>query len=100
LFSYLSSSIGSSLPNSRAVLDGEIVCLYSDGYPQFNDLLFHRAEPCFMAFDILSCEERDLRFNALVDRKAELRRLLARRTASSRFAMQTTSNVTDVGCSN
>jgi bifunctional non-homologous end joining protein LigD len=83
-FSLLASSIASCLPNCRAVLDGEIVCLDAKGYPQFNDLLFHRAEPCFFAFDILSCDGKDLRLNALVDRKAELRRLLVRRTASSR----------------
>jgi bifunctional non-homologous end joining protein LigD len=53
-------------------------------YPQFNDLLFHRAEPCFLAFDILSCDGKDLRWNALVERKAELRRLLVRRAANSR----------------
>jgi bifunctional non-homologous end joining protein LigD len=95
-FSFLASSIGSSLPNSRAVLDGEIVCLDSDGYPQFNDLLFHRAEPCFFAFDILSCDGRDLRLNALVDRKAELRRVLIRRSASSRVCY--TDHVERHGC--
>ena len=83
-FSFLASSIGSSLPNCRAVLDGEIVCLDSQGYPQFNDLLFQRAEPCFFAFDILSVEGRDLRLTALVGRKAELRRVLIRRSANSR----------------
>ena len=32
---------------------GEIVCLDKRGRPQFNDLLFHRGEPCFFAFDLL-----------------------------------------------
>jgi bifunctional non-homologous end joining protein LigD len=74
-FSNLASSIGSSI-NRNAVLDGEIVCLDSNGCPQFNDLLFHRGDPCFFAFDILSLNGRDLRWNALIERKAELRRLL------------------------
>jgi bifunctional non-homologous end joining protein LigD len=95
-FSFLASSIGSSLPNCRAVLDGEIVCLDSEGYPQFNDLLFHRAELCFFAFDVLSCDGRDLRLNALVDRKAELRRLFGRRAASSRVCY--TDHVERDGC--
>ena len=33
------------------VLDGEIVCLDKKGKPQFRDLLFHRGEPYFFAFD-------------------------------------------------
>jgi bifunctional non-homologous end joining protein LigD len=83
-FSILASSIGSSI-NRNAVIDGEIVCLDSNGCPQFNDLLFHRGDPCFFAFDILSRDGHDLRLNALVDRKAELRRLLSRAPMSSRI---------------
>jgi bifunctional non-homologous end joining protein LigD len=83
-FSSLASSIGFSI-NRNAVLDGEIVCLDSNGCPQFNDLLFHRGEPCFFAFDILSCDGRDLRLNALIERKAELRRLLSRAPGTSRI---------------
>jgi ATP-dependent DNA ligase len=37
--------------SGRTVLDGEIVCLDRRGRPQFNDLLFHRGEPRFFAFD-------------------------------------------------
>src|SRR6266851_8193936 len=37
----------------KTVLDGEIVCLDKRGRPQFRDLLFHRGEPCFYAFDLL-----------------------------------------------
>jgi hypothetical protein len=65
-FSVLSSAIGASLSNGRAVLDGEIARVDEPGCPQFNDLLFHRAEPCFFAFDILSRDGRDLRFDALI----------------------------------
>ena len=43
---------GLTLPVTRkTVLDGEIVCLDKRGRPQFRDLLFHRGEPCFFAFD-------------------------------------------------
>jgi bifunctional non-homologous end joining protein LigD len=85
-FSVLSSAIGASLSNGRAVLDGEIACVDEHGCPQFNDLLFHRAEPGFFAFDILSRDGRDLRFDALVDRKAELRRLLSMRSLRAQKA--------------
>jgi bifunctional non-homologous end joining protein LigD len=83
-FSSLASSIGSSV-NRNAVIDGEIVCLDSNGCTQFNDLLFHRGDPCFFAFNILSRDGHDLRLNALIDRKAELRRLLSRAPMSSRI---------------
>jgi len=76
-FAFLASSIGSSIRRS-AVLDGEVVCLDEQGHPRFDDLLFHRLEPCFVAFDILSLDGRDLRWNALVERKAELHRLLSK----------------------
>jgi len=82
-FALLASSIGSTVRGS-AVLDGEVVCLDENGYPRFNDLLFHRLEPCFVAFDILSLNGKDLRWNALVERKAELRRLLGLKQERSR----------------
>jgi bifunctional non-homologous end joining protein LigD len=85
-FPILASAIGSSLPTGRHVLDGEIVCLNSEGCPQFSDLLLRRSEPCFVAFDILLRDGRDLRLDALIERKAELRRLLASRSARARQA--------------
>lgn len=45
----------------KTVLDGEIVCLDKRGKPQFRDLLFHRGEPCFFAFDLLMTDGKDLR---------------------------------------
>src|SRR5713226_4821678 len=60
----------------KTVLDGEIVCLDKRGRPQFRDLLFHRGEPCFFAFDLLVVDGKDLRSERLTDRKQELRRLL------------------------
>src|ERR1700719_1491010 len=64
--------------DGKTVLDGEIVCLDKRGRPQFNDLLFHRGEPCFFAFDLLMSEGKDLRTERLTDRKHELRRVLAK----------------------
>ena len=43
----------------KTVLDGEIVCLDRRGRPQFRDLLFHRGEPCFFAFDLLMSDGKD-----------------------------------------
>lgn len=85
-YRFLAADIAASIPfTKRAVLDGEIVCLDENGYPQFNDLLFHRGEPCFFAFDVLSIEGHDWRLNALIERKAELRRLLSGVPVSSRM---------------
>jgi bifunctional non-homologous end joining protein LigD len=53
----------------EAVLDGEIVCLDSNGRPQFYDLLRRRSEPVFYAFDLLWLDGEDLRTRPLVDRK-------------------------------
>ena len=64
--------------DGRTVIDGEIVCLDKRGRPQFNDLLFHRGEPCFFAFDLLMSEGKDLRSERLTERKHELRRLLSK----------------------
>jgi bifunctional non-homologous end joining protein LigD len=57
------------------VIDGEIVCLDQKGRCQFNDLLFRRGDPCFVAFDILQINGRDLRRERLTDRKYELQRI-------------------------
>ncbi len=62
----------------KTVLDGEIVCLDKRGKPQFRDLLFHRGEPCFFAFDLLMSGGKDLRTEKLTDRKQELRRLISK----------------------
>jgi bifunctional non-homologous end joining protein LigD len=82
-FSALAESISDSLPNTRAVIDGEICCLDRRGRPQFKNLLFRRGNPCFFAFDLLTCDGKDLRTERLTDRKQELRRLLARSPAAS-----------------
>ena len=81
-FSALAESISDSLPTAKAVIDGEICSLDRRGRPQFKNLLFRRGNPpCFFAFDLLTCDGMDLRTERLVDRKQELRRLLARAPA-------------------
>jgi len=66
-----------------ATLDGKIVCMDGEGKPMFYDLLYHRRSPLFIAFDILSRGHEDLRHLPLVDRKQELRRVLAKSKSSS-----------------
>src|SRR5437016_6447947 len=68
----------SSLSAGKTVFDGEIVCLDKRGKPQFRDLLLHRAEPCFYAFDLLMADGKDMRSERLTERKQELRRLLSK----------------------
>jgi bifunctional non-homologous end joining protein LigD len=86
-FSSLAESISDSLPNVRAVIDGEICSLDRRGRPQFRNLMFHRGNPpCFFAFDVLTCDGKDLRTERLLDRKQELRRLLAK--VSPRFPLR------------
>jgi bifunctional non-homologous end joining protein LigD len=74
-FSELASRIGYALMPTSVVIDGEIVCLDQEGRCQFNDLLFRRCEPCFVAFDLIQVNGRDLRRERLVDRKHELKRI-------------------------
>src|SRR5438105_3926492 len=85
-FSALAESLSDSLANARAVVDGEICSLDRRGRPQFKNLMFRRGNPtCFFAFDLLTCDEKDLRTERLLDRKQELRRLLARLPVFSRL---------------
>jgi hypothetical protein len=85
-FAELAKHIAASVPNTNlTVLDGEIVCIDKKGKPQFRNLLFHRGDPCFFAFDVLTCDGKDWRGEQLIDRKQELRRLLARVRVNSRL---------------
>ena len=59
-----------------AVLDGEIVCVDTNGTPQFKDLLFRHGEPRFYAFDLLECDDEDLRYLPFLDRKHRLRAIV------------------------
>src|SRR5438876_5509480 len=81
-FAELGKQIAAALPNAKAVIDGEICSLDRRGRPQFKNLMFRRGNPpCFFAFDLLISDGKDLRTERLLDRKQELRRLLARACA-------------------
>src|SRR5215469_8424878 len=75
-FADLATKIGNALMPRSFVMDGEIVCLDKRGHCQFNDLLFRRSEPRFIAFDLLQAGGKDLRRERLLDRKHELRRII------------------------
>ena len=93
-FPGLCDGLARDLNGRRCVLDGEIVCVDSDGRPHFRDLLFRRAEPVFYAFDILWDEHaksdddeetrrfrngEDTRYLPLSDRKQRLRTVVPKR---------------------
>src|SRR5512133_3352710 len=75
-FQSVADELGHALRGHSAILDGELVCLDADGRPVFNDLLYRRREPVFVAFDALWLDGEDLRYLPLVERKAKLRGLL------------------------
>jgi ATP-dependent DNA ligase len=60
-----------------AILDGELICLDGDGRSQFMELMRRRRQDvCYYAFDLLWLDGVDLRPLPLLDRKAELRKLV------------------------
>jgi bifunctional non-homologous end joining protein LigD len=60
------------------VFDGEIVVLDEDGRPAFNDLLFGRREPSYVAFDVLFVDGGDERALPLKERRALLEKVVRR----------------------
>lgn len=72
----LAREITAALTPHEAVLDGEIVCLDANGTPQFYDLLYSRAVPCFAAFDLLWLDGEDLRSLPLLERKRRLEQVV------------------------
>ena len=80
-FRTLSERLGTEL-NRSVILDGEIVCLDSDGKSLFYDLLFRRGEPRFVAFDLLHCNGQDLTYSPLIERKQCLRAILPKNSQS------------------
>jgi bifunctional non-homologous end joining protein LigD len=75
-YQHLAKGIGLALRGHEAILDGEIVCLDSEGKPQFYDLLHNRRVPCFAAFDLFWLDGEDPRSLPLLERKRKLRRLI------------------------
>jgi ATP-dependent DNA ligase len=58
----------------NAVLDGEIVCLDSEGRSIFNDLLHRKGFPVFYAFDLIYLDDRDLRQLPLMETETKTAR--------------------------
>jgi bifunctional non-homologous end joining protein LigD len=72
---------------SSIVLDGEAVCVGSDGLPDF-DALWNRANDAavlFFAFDLLELDGEDFRPKPLLDRKKRLGRLLSKDRTGIRY---------------
>jgi bifunctional non-homologous end joining protein LigD len=74
-FNALSQQIRSLLKGQHAILDGEIVVLDEKGRSNFFDLMAHRGEPRYYAFDLLWLNGIDLRSRPLLERKRRLHRL-------------------------
>jgi bifunctional non-homologous end joining protein LigD len=66
------------LPVQNAILDGEVVCLDSNGVSQFNELMSRKGKPVFYAFDLLWLNGDDLRSLPLIERKRRLHELVQR----------------------
>src|SRR5215472_17001247 len=75
-FDGLSQQIRSLLKVQRAILDGEIVVLDSEGRSIFADLMMGRGEVSYCAFDLVWLNGRDLRHQPLLERKRMLRWLV------------------------
>lgn len=93
-FESLRLALPRDLNAKRAVIDGEIVCLDEQGRPRFNDLLFRRSEPCFVAFDVLWCDGEHLRYLPLSDRKLRLRSIVRQNGERTLYASHIEENGT------
>ena len=58
------------------MIDGELVCLDSEGRSIFNELLLRKGCPIFYAFDLPYLNDRDLRQLPLIKRKEKLSALV------------------------
>jgi bifunctional non-homologous end joining protein LigD len=81
-FADLAEWIAEHLHADSAILDGEIACIDEGGRPVFRDLLFHRRQCVFIAFDLLFLNGKDLRTLPLLERKTLLKKLIRRRKRS------------------
>jgi bifunctional non-homologous end joining protein LigD len=81
-FATLENLISTRLPDTKAVIDGEICSLDKKGRPQFRNLLFHRGDyPCFLVFDLLMREGKDCRRERLLDRSGQIGSISKRTTS-------------------
>jgi bifunctional non-homologous end joining protein LigD len=74
-FNLLKKSLD-KLPVQNAILDGEVVCLDSNGVSKFNELMSRKGKPAFYAFDLLWLNSDDLRSLPLIERKRRLHELV------------------------
>lgn len=79
-FPDLNLQLPKEIRSESAVLDGEIVCLDKRGKAQFRDLLFHKGQPRFVAFDLLWTAGEDLRLMPLIERKFRLRSIISKKS--------------------
>jgi bifunctional non-homologous end joining protein LigD len=70
-------SLLDTLP-TRFVFDGEIVALDDGGRPVFNDLMFGRRAPVYVAFDVLVADGEDVRAAPLKERRVILAKIVRR----------------------
>jgi bifunctional non-homologous end joining protein LigD len=85
-FDDLASQLSLEVNADDAVLDGEIVKLDGSGRPIFLDLMRRRGPFCFVAFDLLAVNGRDLRQLSLVQRKRILREIVPKESRCILFA--------------
>ena len=68
-----------TLPVRSCIIDGELIAAGAHGEPDFLALLHGRHVPvCVYAFDLMALQGRDLRYQALEQRRVQLQSLLAR----------------------
>jgi bifunctional non-homologous end joining protein LigD len=75
-FEELRRPICTELPGREVILDGEVVAIDDEGRVSFWDLMRSRGYLAFAAFDLLWLNGRDLRQQALTQRKKRLERLI------------------------
>jgi bifunctional non-homologous end joining protein LigD len=85
-FDDLASNLSLELNADDAVVDGEIVKLDESGRPVFLDLMRRRGPFCFVAFDLLAVNGRDVRNLSLVARKRILREIVPKQSGCILFA--------------
>jgi bifunctional non-homologous end joining protein LigD len=71
-FGDLCTSLEAELHVDAAILDGEICCFDSKGFPEFDEIFSNRGTPCFVVFDLLNLNGIDFRPKPLLVRKSVL----------------------------
>jgi bifunctional non-homologous end joining protein LigD len=87
-FSSLCASICAEV-HREAILNGEIVCLDTDGRPQFYELLRRRGRQSpavFYVFDLLGLDGQDLRARPVIERKRLLREIVPQESSALLYA--------------